>query len=58
MTKKHYEALAELNREAFESGLMSARSYGQFCRLAAERMGRFNSAFNEYQFLKACGVVG
>lgn len=58
MTRKHFQLVADLLREANELGLYrSKKGYGQACSIAADNLAETNPQFNRYTFLKACGVL-
>jgi len=55
MSKRHFEAIAKTLRDA---SYLSEKNRGRLANDIADELAKFNSAFNRYQFLKACGVVG
>jgi len=54
MSKRHLEAIAKTLRDAT---YLTDKNRGRLANDIAEELAKFNSAFNRYQFLKACGVL-
>jgi len=55
MSKRHFEAIAKTLRDAT---YLTDKNRGRLANDIADELAKFNSAFNRYQFLKACGVIG
>jgi len=54
MSKRHFEAIAKTLRDAT---YLSDKNRGRLANDIADELAKFNSAFNRYQFLKACGIL-
>jgi len=54
MSKRHFEAIAKTLRDAT---YLTDKNRGRLANDIADELAKFNSAFNRYQFLKACGVI-
>lgn len=57
MTRKDFNLIAELINEAESLGIFTPKKKGMFTLLTMERLKETNTAFNEYAFKKATGLV-